>query len=83
MEAETNLLQRIELNPAVLAGKPVVKGTRLSVQFVIGLLAKGAETKEILEEYPYLQKEDILACLAFANGVLADNTFVPLNKMAS
>ncbi len=83
METEANLLQRIELNPAVLAGKSLVKGTRLSVHFIIGLLAKGMDMGQILEEYPYLKKEDILACLAFANGVLADNTFVPLNKMAS
>lgn len=60
-----NLLNRIEANPAVLVGKPVVKGTRLSVQFIVGLLASGSTHEEILDEYPYLIEEDIRACLTF------------------
>ena len=61
-----NLLHRIESNPAILAGKPVVKGTRLSVQFIVNFLTKGSTHQEILDEYAYLTEEDIRACLAFA-----------------
>jgi uncharacterized protein (DUF433 family) len=58
---------RIEVNPAVLVGKPVVKGTRLAVEFIIDLLAQGWTEKEILENYPGLTREDIQACLAYAS----------------
>jgi uncharacterized protein (DUF433 family) len=61
---------RIELNPNVLAGKPVVKGTRLSVEFVVDLLAQGWTEQQILENYPRLKREDIRACLAYASAVL-------------
>ncbi len=60
------LLDRITLNPNVLSGKPVIKGTRLSVEFIIGLLAHGATFAEILEDYKGLATEDIQACLLFA-----------------
>lgn len=61
---------RIALDPAILAGKPVVQGTRLSVEFVIGLMADGWSEAEILSNYPTLGKEDLLACLAYARDVL-------------
>ncbi|MCY7350086.1 MAG: DUF433 domain-containing protein [Cytophagaceae bacterium] len=73
-----NLLQRVESNRTVLVGKPVVKGTRLSVQFIVGLLASGSTHQEILDEYTYLTEEDIRACLAFAAQTLESSTFVPL-----
>lgn len=60
------LLQRITLNPAVLAGKPVIAGTRLSVEFIVNLLAHGATEQEILAEHPRLTPDDIQACLLFA-----------------
>ncbi|HFA47636.1 MAG TPA: DUF433 domain-containing protein [Bacteroidetes bacterium] len=64
------LLERIEVNPKVLAGKPIIKGTRLSVQFIVGLLGQGVSINEILHEYYRLKKEDILACLVFeASGI--------------
>jgi uncharacterized protein (DUF433 family) len=72
------LLKRIELNPEVLAGKPVIKGTRLSVQFILGLLAHGETPQSIIEEYNYITEEDIRACLLFANEVLENNFFTPL-----
>jgi uncharacterized protein (DUF433 family) len=61
------LLNRIELNPEILAGKPIIKGTRLSVQFILGLLAHGETPQSIIEEYPYITEVDIRACLLFAN----------------
>lgn len=74
------LLNRIELNPNVLAGKPVIKGTRLSVQFILGLLAHGETPQSIIEEYNYISEEDIRACLLFANEVLENNFFAPLSS---
>lgn len=60
-----NLLHRIESNPAILVGKPVMKGTRLSVQFIVNLLVNSSTHQEILDEYPYLTNEDIRACLTY------------------
>ena len=59
---DQDLLKRITLNPEVMAGKPVIKGTRLTVEYVLNLLAHGATTEEILEEYEGLKPEDIQAC---------------------
>jgi uncharacterized protein (DUF433 family) len=70
--------QRIVSNPDVLTGKPVIAGTRLSVPFIVGLLAKGVTHQEILAEYPYIMEEDILACLAYASQMLKSSTLVPL-----
>src|SRR6266496_1883857 len=58
--------ERIMLDPAILAGKPVVRGTRLAVEFVIGLMADGWSEADILANYPGLTREDIVACLAYA-----------------
>lgn len=71
------LLKRIELNPEILAGKPVIKCTRLSVQFILGLLAHGETTHSIIEEYNYITEKDIRACLLFANEVMENNFFTP------
>jgi uncharacterized protein (DUF433 family) len=61
---------RISLDPKVLVGKPVVKGTRIAVEFVVELLANGWTTEQILQEYDHLTPEDIRACLAYASEVL-------------
>ena len=58
---DQDLLERITLNPKVVAGKPIIKGTRLTVEYILGLLAHGATTEEILEEYQGLKPEDIQA----------------------
>lgn len=57
---------RIVVDPGILIGKPVVRGTRLSVEFLIGLLAQGWSEADILRNYPGLAHEDLLACLAYA-----------------
>jgi uncharacterized protein (DUF433 family) len=64
------LLERIELNPAVMTGKPIIRGTRLIVQFILNLLAHGATVDDILIEYEELTKDDILACLLYASETL-------------
>jgi len=62
--------ERIVVDPAVLVGKPVVKGTRIAVEFVIDLLGRGWTTEEILKEYDHLTAQDIRACLAYASEIL-------------
>ena len=61
------VVERILIDPAVLAGKPVVRGTRLSVDFLLGLLAQGWPEAEILRNYPGLTRDDLLACLEYAS----------------
>jgi uncharacterized protein (DUF433 family) len=62
--------RRIVVNPTILAGKPVIKGTRIAVEFVVDLLGRGWTTEQILREYDHLSPEDIQACLAYAGEVL-------------
>jgi uncharacterized protein (DUF433 family) len=62
--------ERITLDPAVLVGKPCIKGTRISVELIIEMLAHGATIQEILEDYDHITREDILACLTYASDVL-------------
>jgi uncharacterized protein (DUF433 family) len=72
------LFERIVLNPKIMVGKPVIRGTRLTVQYILNLLAHGATVDEILQEYKGLTKEDILACLFYASETLDNTTFMPL-----
>jgi uncharacterized protein (DUF433 family) len=68
---------RITLDPEVLAGKPVVRGTRLAVEFVIGLLADGWSQADIAKNYPGITRDDIIACLAYARDVLSSEKVFP------
>lgn len=61
---------RIVIDPAILTGKPTIKGTRISVEFVVDLLARGWSTDEVLQEYDHLAVQDIQACLAYASSML-------------
>lgn len=79
--AQNQLLERIEVNPKIMVGKPVIKGMRLTVQYILNLLAHGATIDEIIQEYKGLTKEDILACLLYASEMLEDTTFMPLIKV--
>jgi uncharacterized protein (DUF433 family) len=69
-ETAMNWQQRITVDANVLVGKPIIKGTRISVEFVIDLLARGWTTAQILKEYDHLTPEDIQACLAYASELL-------------
>ena len=75
---EEQLLERIVLNPKVMVGKPVIRGTRLTVDFILNLLAHGATENEILYEYKGLTIEDIHACFLFATKSLKNTEFMPL-----
>jgi uncharacterized protein (DUF433 family) len=74
------LLDRIAADSKIMVGKPVIRGTRLTVEYILNLLAHGATTDEILEEYNGLVKDDILACLLFASRSLESASFMPLEK---
>ena len=60
------MMPRITANPKILGGQPIIKGTRISVEFMLDLLASNVSEDEILEDYPHLSKEDIHACLRYA-----------------
>jgi uncharacterized protein (DUF433 family) len=60
------MIDRIIANPKILGGKPIIQGTRLSVEFILELLASDVSEEEILEDYPHLTREDIHACLKYA-----------------
>jgi uncharacterized protein (DUF433 family) len=80
---DQQLLNRITVNPRVMVGKPVVKGTRLTVEYILNLLAHGASVEDILDEYEGLTQEDIQACFLFATRSLADTAFMPLTVEAT
>ena len=71
------LRNRIIVDPDILVGKPVVKGTRISVELVLAHLAAGWQVSEILEDYPGLTNEDIMACLAYAHDLVAEESIFP------
>jgi len=72
------MTERIVVDPAVLVGKPVVRGTRLSVEFLLGLMADGWPEGEILRNYPGLTTEDFRACLAYAQQRVSEERVFPL-----
>lgn len=80
---DQELLERITAHADVMAGKPVVRGTRLTVPYLLGLLAHGATVQEVLDEYPGLTQEDINACFLFASRSLEQTAFLPLLREAS
>ena len=77
------LLERITCDPAILAGKPVVRGMRLSVEQLLDLLSQDASTDELLQDYPMLEREDILACLAYAKKLVAGEEIEFIEPRAS
>jgi uncharacterized protein (DUF433 family) len=68
---------RVTLDPEVLTGKPVIRGTRLSVEFVIGLMADGWSEADILANYPGITHDDVIACLAYARDTLSSEKVFP------
>lgn len=74
---------RITSNPQVLLGKPVVRGTRISVELILGWLAQGWSVDHVLEAYPYITREDVLAALAFAAEMLRDDEYIAAYKASA
>jgi len=75
---EDELLQRITINPAIFGGKPIIRGHRIAVEHVLGMLAAGDTTETLLEAYPSLEREDIQSCLVYAHRLVAHERVEPL-----
>ena len=75
---DKKLLNRIVVNSRIMVGKPVIKGTRIPVYMIVRQIAQGMTTKEILEDYPRLKKEDIKAALLYCAEVVEDETILPI-----
>lgn len=75
---DQQLLERITLDPRVMVGKPVIQGTRLTVEYILNLLGHGESVQGIMDEYEGLAREDILACLLFASRSLEATDFLLL-----
>lgn len=74
---------RIVSDPEILVGKPIIKGTRISVELILGWLANGWTFEQVLESYPHITHEDILAALAFATERLHEEDYISLPKLAA
>lgn len=74
------LLERVSVNPKVMVGKPVIRGTRVPVELIVKMLVQGIAEKEILREYPRLEPEDIRAALAYASAILSNEEVVTLSE---
>jgi uncharacterized protein (DUF433 family) len=70
--------ERIDIDPKILTGKPVIKGTRLAVEFIVDLLAQGWSEADILRNYPGMTKDNIQACLHYASAILHAEKVYPL-----
>lgn len=75
-------MDRIVTNPEILGGKPIIKGTRLSVEFILELLASGMTKEDILADYPHITEEDLYAVLEYAAHALKSEVYVPFEKVS-
>ena len=82
MPAHPELLQRITARPEVFGGKPIVRDLRISVELVLGLLCQGVAQKELLDDYPELEPDDIRACVAYARAVIAGDALPEVSVAA-
>jgi len=73
------LLERITVNPQIFGGKPIIRGHRLAVEHVLNMLAVEDNVETILEGYPWLQREDIQACLLYASQLAGGERYLPLS----
>ena len=76
-----NWKDRIEVNPEVLVGKPIIKGSRISVELILDRLADGWSMEDVLTSYPHISREDVLAALSFASELFKEETFVAVGKV--
>ena len=74
-----DILKRITARPDVFGGKPIIRDMRISVEFVLSLLSQGATQDELLDDYPFLEPDDIRACIAYAHTVIAGDTLAPVS----
>jgi uncharacterized protein (DUF433 family) len=74
---ETELLARITVNPKIFGGKPIIRGRRLAVEHILGMLAAGETIDGLLTCYPWLQRDDVLACLLYARRAVGSERYAP------
>ena len=79
---ERRLLERITVDPQIFGGKPIIRGRRIAVEHVLGMLAAGDTTDDILQAYPWLEREDVQACLVYARRIAANERIEPLTIQA-
>ena len=79
---QDDLLDRIEINPEVMLGKPVIRGTRITVEIILEQLAADWPIEEILAQYPRLTREDVLAAIAYARQAVGTDEFMPRVRQA-
>jgi uncharacterized protein (DUF433 family) len=75
---ENDLLSRITVNPKIFGGKPIIRGRRLAVEHVLGMLAAGDTMETVLSGYPWLVREDVLACIAYAQRLVEHERVEPM-----
>lgn len=80
---EAELLRRITVDPEIFGGKPIIRGHRLAVEHVLGMLAAGDDIPTLLEGYPWLEREDVLACLVYARRLVGHERVEPALQEAS
>ena len=80
---EAKLLIRITVNPGIFGGKPIIRGRRLAVEHVLGMLAAGDSVEAVLAGYPWRQRDDVLACLAYAHRLVAHERIEPFAVAAA
>lgn len=76
---DADLLARIVVNPDIFGGKPIVRGRRLAVEHVLAMLAAGDDVPTILEGHPWLEREDVLACIEYARRLVGHERIEPLH----
>jgi uncharacterized protein (DUF433 family) len=74
MMEENDLMNRITYNKEIFNGKPIIRGMRIAVEHVLGMMANGSSLEEILEGYPFLEREDIQACLLYAYKIVSNES---------
>jgi uncharacterized protein (DUF433 family) len=74
---EAELLKRITVDPAIFGGEPIIRGRRIAVEHVLGMLAAGAAAESILEHYPFLESDDVRACLVYARRLVGRERVEP------
>lgn len=77
VDSEETLLQRITVDPSIFGGKPIIRGRRLAVEHVLGMLAAGDSPEVVLDGYPWLEPEDVRACLVYARRLVAHERIEP------
>ena len=80
---DAELLKRITVNPKIFGGKPIIRGHRLAVEHVLGMLASGDTQETVIENYPWLEPDDVRACLVYAHRMVAHERVEPLIADAS